>query len=782
MILRFVCALVLLAAWPLGVQAQVLHILEPKGVTPSPALEVLHVTDWLSERPEAKRARATYKALKAQGGLPYNASKSAYSLGARATFKVYNFRSNDFDEIDFELKREEDDYLIWVEVDELNNGHVSDADLNGLTQALSQQTPAASFDPNAGIIANDEAVFGTPPDVDGDGKTDILVVDVRDSYDPQNNQTAAILGFVSPTDLTDEGNARDILYLDSWPGLASGGVTGISQTAAHEYQHLIHLAYDDDEASLVNEGLSEWAEVMNGYTGRRITYLSDPERYNVKLLRWSGNSSRSVFDDYQRGGLFTSYVAERLGTLGTGSITREAGYGATGYRNVFANHNADFTLEDLLMDFHIANFVNDQDLQPNYGYATPQYQGLRAAPTFLYDGRSANVTSETEHILREGAAQYLVWDHVQELTMHFDVLRFKESVEVVALLFQDGGFEVRPLDLTQTSFFFPGMYDRIVVVAVHVKPDGINADYVFSADWLKPGETAFVETVRYDNGQFVAGKFFKPSAPANTLIATRFAVPRAERGTALERVFVAPLYANQFGSGSASDPRDITLYVWENDGNGAPGEVLFSAVFEDARAFSALPQTIDFWEIDLSALGAALPVLPDTVFVGYGGAGTDANDVMGGVSTYSEEDVSFLGNSQTGSWTPLWALSLLDDEGNELALSQNVFPIRALFVTPISTDVEEEVGELPAEVVLHTNYPNPFNPSTTIRYSIPRTTTVKITVLDLLGREVVTLVDGVQTSGEHQLQVDASQWASGMYLYTLEAEGQRQTRRMLLLR
>ena len=89
---------------------------------------------------------------------------------------------------------------------------------------------------------------------------------------------------------------------------------------------------------------------------------------------------------------------------------------------------------------------------------------------------------------------------------------------------------------------------------------------------------------------------------------------------------------------------------------------------------------------------------------------------------------------------------------------------------------------------LEQNYPNPFNPSTTIKYSIPdinesntKSTSVTLRVYDLLGREVATLVNEVQKSGNYEVKFDASELSSGIYFYKLQAGTLNDTRKMLLL-
>lgn len=80
------------------------------------------------------------------------------------------------------------------------------------------------------------------------------------------------------------------------------------------------------------------------------------------------------------------------------------------------------------------------------------------------------------------------------------------------------------------------------------------------------------------------------------------------------------------------------------------------------------------------------------------------------------------------------------------------------------------------------NYPNPFNPQTTIRYALPEQVHVRLEVFDVLGRRVALLVDAVQEGGSHEAAFDAAQLPGGMYLYRIRAGAFEQTHRMLLLK
>jgi len=107
----------------------------------------------------------------------------------------------------------------------------------------------------------------------------------------------------------------------------------------------------------------------------------------------------------------------------------------------------------------------------------------------------------------------------------------------------------------------------------------------------------------------------------------------------------------------------------------------------------------------------------------------------------------------------------------------------AMSVLGIPVGIYEEATEsMPTTYTLQQNYPNPFNPSTTIKFSIPKAGNVKLVVYDVLGKEVATLVNNFLNAGQYNFQFNASNLASGIYLYRLETNNFVQTNKMLLMK
>lgn len=234
-----------------------------------------------------------------------------------------------------------------------NGGPVLQSDVDRLAELFDQATPA---DPQRGIYELSAEAFGAPPDVDGYGQIFILILDIARTN---------IVGFFDPAVAAHEVPElrRDVLFLDEFAvrrqvRLASG-------TLAHEFQHLIHWGHDADEELWVNEGLSGYAEELNGFAeadpAAVPAFLSQP---GIDLTNWPLDVKAH---NYGSTYLFFSFLAERHGSTGfIHSLVAEQRHGRFGIDVTFETLGIDADFASSWGDWVVANLATgDSDF--SYG-------------------------------------------------------------------------------------------------------------------------------------------------------------------------------------------------------------------------------------------------------------------------------------------------------------------------------------------------------------------------------------------------------------------------------
>jgi hypothetical protein len=245
----------------------------------------------------------------------------------------------------------------------------------------------------------------------------------------------------------------------------------------------------------------------------------------------------------------------------------------------------------------------------------------------------------------------------------------------------------------------------------------------------------------------------------------------------------------------------VNAHTTANPGGEIRGQVLQSAGAGVAVTLSGSQETPP---VATNASGSASVYLNPDLSVTYNETVTGLtptaahfHDSPVGVAGGVVKNISFTNNTASGTWTssdasqPLTDLLLKELVKGRLYLNAHTTTnpggeIRGQVTGPDAraTSVERiTTGQVPTNYRLDQNYPNPFNPSTEISFQLSAVSNVKLKVFDLLGREVATLIDGVREPGAYKVSFNASSLTSGVYFYTLQADGATiQTKKMLLLK
>jgi len=252
------------------------------------------------------------------------------------------------------------------------------------------------------------------------------------------------------------------------------------------------------------------------------------------------------------------------------------------------------------------------------------------------------------------------------------------------------------------------------------------------------------------------------------------------------------IFSETFGTVSSST--GIQEHEFDNadlsfDGSGDIRETLPSVGYENASGNAQVFMNLGNQYFTISnvnttgfeqlALSMGIYSSGDTpLTIGYR---TDSEGVWTNV-TYSSQPIG-------GSWELLEItdsglpsaefLSIRFSKDNGLQYRLDDIRLRGVDVEATSSG---ENTDLPNGITLDQNYPNPFNPATSIRYELPESKKVKLSVYDMLGREVAIIVNEVKAAGSHTARWDASGMSSGIYMYVLKTNTVRTTRKMTLMK
>ena len=254
--------------------------------------------------------------------------------------------------------------------------------LETVRRAFDDSTPA---DPQRGIYRIQTDLFGAPPNVDGDPKIYLLLLDIRDGAVRVGE---FIAGFFNPADQRRgvlrhpelgtpvRSNERDLLYIDTNP-LDTDGAEGLG-VIAHEFHHLIQWRHDRGEAIWVNEGCADVAMFLCGYRPIKHT-ASFEKRPSTSLTDWPLGSG-SHLAHYGAAYLWMLYLYEHYGGPETiAAIVKERTHGIAGVNKALLSQGQTRTFSSIFADWKVANFLDDtQFAEGQYGYLNEE---LTVRPT-----------------------------------------------------------------------------------------------------------------------------------------------------------------------------------------------------------------------------------------------------------------------------------------------------------------------------------------------------------------------------------------------------------------
>ena len=132
--------------------------------------------------------------------------------------------------------------------------------------------------------------------------------------------------------------------------------------------------------------------------------------------------------------------------------------------------------------------------------------------------------------------------------------------------------------------------------------------------------------------------------------------------------------------------------------------------------------------------------------------------------------------------TTITVTETLNEIGIQKYFGYMDFDYLEISINELSVSNEEISKATPENFKLNQNYPNPFNPTTTISYDIPKAGIVKLSVYNMLGQKIANLINKQQSAGSYDVQWDATNVSSGLYIYRLEVGSFVSTKKMILVK
>ena len=743
----FILLLLMLTASDCFAQGSINKAVEVKQIPksyPIPAGEFerqqdLKVAQFLKEHPDYFQKLALHK--KTAWG---------FKVGDQKSWISWNMRDNSAYSVSSTCRAVGKYCYIFV-ADDVWGSTVDSAAVAAVVNEWDKKTPA---DPNKGIYQTDVDTFGNPPDVDGDPKIIILIQDILDTYSTTHSG-GYTAGFFNSSNEVGTNNA-EMYYMDANPTnlKTTSGLNVAIETAAHEFQHMINWNYHkyNRELTFVNEGLSMIAEMVCGYpASMQSLYAAEPDHF---LFDWRTKDNTAVLNDYARAQRFFLYLKEQYGAGILKKIVLDnTDYSLVGEAglNKILSQNYSISLSNFIINWEIANKLNDRKVDTTYGY---KYNGLPSSVSASY----GNPNTDGAYTVYGKAAKYITYDNGTNLNIQFSSSGGSTTVKALEI---GNNVPNRVRNVTLGTTFsepeFGTTYKTIHFAIINTSANNDTSVVGFKSTGTLANP---VTEVKWDS---TAPTGSLPLAAGDTVCV----VFEGINGGFLDSIRVGLRQAGSITGGIFEyNPNSVTVPLIKK----LAGPFIVSISTTPPYPY---PVPWNNWaKIDLSSAHLSI----DKPFaVAFVIPSSNNPEVMVAERPGTDFAYSLTYETQPSTGSPRW---LYYTSNNSTTFQ---YLIRA-YVGYTVAGVRHEQALTPGEFYLSQNYPNPFNPSTKINFTMPAAGRAKITVYNQLGQQVAVLADRVYTAGLHVINFYGDKLASGVYYYRIVAGSFIQTRKMILMK
>jgi hypothetical protein len=710
---------------------------------------------------------------------------------------------------------------------------VTQTEVDSVRIYFDSKTPA---NPSKGIYQMDTEAFGNPPNVDGDDKIIVLLLDIKDGF---SGSGGYVVGYFYSFNETSQAtsNQAEIYFLDTYPlNLRSpAGLRDGLATTAHEFQHMIHFNYDMFENTFINEGCSLVAEVNCGFP------IYSPGLYTMEtnhyLYDWRSGDYFLVDNDYSRAARFTVYIRDQFGIGVFKNIVASTQVGTAGINAGLQAYGSSFRFSDILPNWFIANILDDTLVNPKYGY---KYPDLPKASGYVFSNPIVPLTTDT---VQRYAARYLHFNGGGQLKATFT----SGSSALLMKAVEIGPSVKRVLDVpANIEFSEPGFgttYYDIYFIVMNTDPSN-QAIYSYTAT----GNGGSIQTTF----SYAGSAYYYFTLPSSNLkFATRFSP------TVSGQLYSVSIALNGLDNAIIGNG-NLRVAAYQNNPSGSIGGTPSTQIGTNVLVpFSQL--NISAWNVidmqsanvfvtagtdfhivmDIVNAGDTLQFLMDNGITAPTNRTSSYRVGVNGLGWYNRADPNF-GSGKAPSYENLlvsatisepvivieaptnlsatevsptqinlhWTDTSTNEQGfkierktgaagvyseiasvgvdstsyqdHSVAANKSYYYRVRAYSGGSYSNYSNEVGIIrqSSDMQLSVNHPNPFRMETVIGYSVPNSTAsyiVTLKIFNMLGQEIAVLVNEQKPSGYYEVKWNALHQSSGVYFYRLRVTNGNET-------
>ena len=684
------------------------------------------------------------------------------------------------------------------------NVNVGADSVQALLNAFESSTPA---DANKGIYQLCRETYGEEGDTDGDPRIFILLMDLRDEFGVASGDASADIPKAGDFDPRHEkpvseeahSNEADMLYVDTEPIIRAGYA---EQVLATYFTNMILHNVDVEEEEWLTQGLSSMAMDVCGYGYTNFRFPSEKPVLpaNVSLptwTGWTGGHPGTDLNERNMAYMFMRYIYDQYGGAATlSAIAASQEKGIASIDSILFGKGADISTWSVLQNVGIAALANAKD-DPTYGN-TYSFAGM--------DLRSPTITeiSFKSDVFDNTVANWAVQYHLIKSKNNPGKINFngQDDAEFSVNIMTINPFSLQKVQLganNEAEISLPAV-DQSVYIAV-VRKGGVGpaaeASYVVSKK-LDPPSLVNVSVFQNPSVNRIidfhivsSERLYQDVPPGEGPIVTA-------KSATTEKEFVGALVYTDEDNGvydyktsvEIKEPGDYTFTISGQNAGGANIQKQ-----EISTKIQKLLPNVGGIIADAST-GARLAIPAHAIqSASYFMAipSSDKKSVSLGPPTFvlakkavltmpvpADKDIHTLRIFRRENEQWVFVGGVVDANNNTVSVM--VDRLGEYSLRAADDELLGEINVIPTQYALNQNYPNPFNPTTTISFDLPKAGYVTITVFDILGKKVATLVDGNREAGSYKTTFDARNLASGIYFYRINAGSFEKMHKMMVVK